>query len=83
MSLPIPTLRYDEVLELTEIIGPLFKEMTKRDLNSAESTAYGLSHLGLSSLAQLGIVSELQNDLLKSIPDLPSATLKKTAHAKK
>ena len=63
VSLPTPTLRYDEVLELTEMLGPLFKELARRDVNNAESTAYSLAHSGLSSLAQLGIVSELQKQL--------------------
>lgn len=77
VSLPIRTLRYDEVLELTEIIGPLFKEMTKRDPSNAASTAYGLAHLGLSSLAQLGIVSELQKELRASNSAVPEASNKK------
>lgn len=77
VSLPILTVRYDEVLDLTEMIGPLFKEMTKRDLNTAESTAYSLAHLGLSSLAQLGIVSELQKELRNSKAATPPASGKK------
>lgn len=77
VSLPIRTLRYDEVLELTEMIGPLFKEMTKRDPSNAASTAYGLTHLGLSSLAQLGIVSELQKELHAYNGAVPEASSKK------
>jgi hypothetical protein len=77
VSLPIPTVRYDEVLELTEMIGPLFKEMTKRDPSKAESTAYELAHLGLSSLAQLGIVSELQKELHASARPVPEASSKR------
>jgi hypothetical protein len=77
VSLPIPTIRYDEVLDLTEMIGPLFKEITKHDLNNAESTAYSLAHPGLSSLAQLGIVSQLQKELLDSSPAVRQASNKK------
>jgi len=77
VSLPIPTVRYDEVLDLTEMIGPLFKDMAKRDLNDAELTAYSLAHLGLSSLAQLGIVSELQNELRNSSATARAAKSKK------
>lgn len=79
VSLPIRTLRYDEVLDLTEMIGPLFKEMTKRDPSNAESTANGLAHLGLSSLAQLGIVSELQKELHPSNGAVPEARSKKSS----
>lgn len=77
VGLPIRTLRYDEVLDLTEMIGPLFKEMTKRDPSNAQSTAYALAHLGLSSLAQLGIVSELQKELRASNGAVPEGSSKK------
>lgn len=77
VSLPIPMVRYDEVLDLTEMIGPLFKEMARRDLRSAESTAYELSHPGLSSLAELGIVSELKKELRDSRPALRQLNSKK------
>jgi len=79
VSLPIPTVRYDEVLDLTEMVGPLFKEMARRDLKSAESTAYKLSHPGLSSLAELGIVSELKKELRDSRPALGQVSSKKPA----
>lgn len=79
VSLPIPTVRYDEVLDLTEMIGPLFKEMARRDLKSAESTAYELSHPGLSSLAELGIVSELKKELRDSRPAAHQVSIKKPA----
>lgn len=82
VSLPIRTVRYDEVLDLTEMIGPLFKDMTKRNLNSAESTAYALTHLGLSSLAELGIVSELKKELRDSRAAVREASSKKKSPLK-
>jgi hypothetical protein len=56
ISLP-STLSPDDVLDLTEMIGPLFKEIAKRDADDAQSLAFGISHHGLHSLAQLAIAS--------------------------
>jgi hypothetical protein len=62
VMLPIRTIRYDEALDLAEMIGPIFKGIAARDLAYAESTALDLGNLGLSSLAQLGIASELLSE---------------------
>jgi hypothetical protein len=54
-----------DVLDLVEMIGPVFQEMGKRDANQAQSLALGLSHPGLKSLAQLGgakgLLEEIRN----------------------
>ncbi|MFY9556677.1 MAG: hypothetical protein WAV47_18345, partial [Blastocatellia bacterium] len=49
----------DDVLDLTEMIGPFFREFAKRDPGTAQTVAYGLGHYGLYSIAQLGIVRGL------------------------
>lgn len=54
VSLPTFTL-HDEVLDLTEMIGPLFRELAQRDRDTARTVAYGFLHQGLYSIAQLGI----------------------------
>lgn len=76
VSLPVQTIRYDEALDFTEIIGPLFKAMAQRDPRDADSTALRFAHLGLSSLAELGIVSELLNELRTSNRALPERSPK-------
>ncbi|MEW6211181.1 MAG: hypothetical protein AB1631_22640 [Acidobacteriota bacterium] len=55
----------DDAMDLTEMIGPLFKDLAKRDLNAALTAAYNLSHVGLYSLAQLGIVKGLLEEAAK------------------
>jgi hypothetical protein len=50
---------HDEVLDLTEMIGPLFREMAKRDSDIAQTVAHGFADQGLYSIAQLGIVRAL------------------------
>lgn len=50
---------HTEVLELTEIIGPVFERLAKRDLNNARSVSQSFNHLGLYAIAQLGIVRAL------------------------
>ncbi|MEK6324045.1 MAG: hypothetical protein AABN33_20575 [Acidobacteriota bacterium] len=53
----VPAFRFhDEVLDLTEMIGPFFREFAKRDPDTAQTVAYGFAHQGLYSIAQLGIV---------------------------
>lgn len=56
----LPAFRHhDEVLDLTEMIGPFFKEMAKRDPDTAQTVAHGFADQGLYSIAQLGIVRAL------------------------
>lgn len=56
----LPTFRHhDEVLDLTEMIGPFFREMAKRDPEVAQTVAHGFVDQGLYSIAQLGIVRAL------------------------
>lgn len=56
----LPTFRrHDEVLDLTEMIGPFFREMAKRDPVTAQTVAHGFADQGLYSIAQLGIVRAL------------------------
>jgi hypothetical protein len=50
---------HSEVLDLTEIIGPIFERLAKRDLNNARSISESFNHLGLYTIAQLGIVRAL------------------------
>lgn len=52
----------NEAMDLTEMILPLFKDMAKRDVNSAMATAYSFSHAGLYSLAQSGIARGLMEE---------------------
>ena len=61
--LPAQTVRYDEVLDFTELIGPLFRAITRQDPDNAESMALKFAHMGLSCSAQLGITSELFDEL--------------------
>ncbi|MFY9558012.1 MAG: hypothetical protein WAV47_25160, partial [Blastocatellia bacterium] len=77
VSLPVQTIRYDEALDLTEIIGPLFKAMAQRDPSNADSTALRFAHLGLSSMAELGIVSALLNEQRASSRAVSEPTHKK------
>lgn len=56
-------LSVDENFDLTETLGPLFKEMSKRDAAKAREIAFGLSHPGLRSLAQLGIAREMVDEI--------------------
>ena len=50
---------HDDVLDLTEMIGSLFREMAKRDPNTAQTIAYGFVHQGLYSIAQLGVAKAM------------------------
>ncbi len=59
ITLSGPSFSHSEALEITELISPLFKEMTKRNADEAQAIAYGLKHQGLYSLAQLGIAKEM------------------------
>lgn len=59
-------LRPEETLDMTEIIGPVFHEMGKRDLNEALGLASGLSDRGLSLLARLGVVRTLVEEVRNS-----------------
>jgi hypothetical protein len=49
----------DEALDLTELIGPMFRELAKRDAQGAQVVAAGFTDKGLYSLAQLGIAKQL------------------------
>jgi hypothetical protein len=53
---------HDEGMDLTEMIGPLFREMVKRDPDTAMTVAYGFAHQGLYSFAQLGVIRGLLDD---------------------
>lgn len=59
ITLPSWSYSHAEALDLTELIGPLFKETAKRNADEAQAMAYGLKHQGLYSLAQLGIARQL------------------------
>lgn len=83
VSLPVRTIRYDEALDLTEMIGPVFKALAEHDAANAESVAAGLTHLGLSSLAQLSIAGELLKELRNSNSAAPETARNKTAPIKK
>jgi hypothetical protein len=60
-----PMLDIEDYFDLTETIGPLFQELSKHDADRAQTMVSGISHLGLISLAQLGIAKEM----LKEIKD--------------
>ncbi len=53
----------DEAMDLTEMIPPLFRDLAKRDLNSALTSAYNISQPGLYSLARLGIARGLMDEI--------------------
>jgi hypothetical protein len=53
---------HDEVLDLTEMIGPIFREMAKRSLDRTRMVAEGFAHQGLYSFAELGIVRGLLDE---------------------
>jgi len=55
VRLPNYSLRPDEVLDIAELIGIAFKEMAKRDIDTALLVADGLAHEGFHSLARLAI----------------------------
>lgn len=61
-------LREDDYFDVTETLGPLFRDLSKRDLQQTHSLASGLMHQGLRSLAQLGLAKGLQEDLQKTKP---------------
>ncbi|MDX2043122.1 MAG: hypothetical protein SF097_18020 [Acidobacteriota bacterium] len=56
----------EDYFEVTETLGPLFRDLSKRDLQQTQSLASALSHQGLRSLAQLGLAKGLQEDLQKA-----------------
>ncbi len=66
IRMPTHMLKPEEVLELTEIIGPIFNEMAKRDLGEAQALAFGFSNRGLGLLAQLGVVRAMLEESKKS-----------------
>jgi len=77
----VPAFRHhDEVLDLTEMIGPFFKEMAKRDPATAQTVAHGFVDQGLYSIAQLGIVRALLEKAgnPKSVVDQKQASGKST-----
>lgn len=60
------SMRPEETLDMTEIIGPAFHEIGKRDLDGALALASGLTDRGLSLLARLGVVRTLVEDVRNS-----------------
>jgi tetrahydromethanopterin S-methyltransferase subunit F len=59
-------LRPEETLDMTEVIGPAFHEMGKRDFNEALGLASGLSDQGLSLMARVGVVRTLVEEVRNS-----------------
>jgi hypothetical protein len=59
-------MRHEEVIELSELIGPVFTSLAKRDPEVARSMALDFLHQGLYSFAQLGIVRGLLGDAVKA-----------------
>jgi hypothetical protein len=53
MSMSSAMLKVSDVLDLSEMIGPAFQDLAKRDFNEAQNLALSLSHRGLSLLSQL------------------------------
>jgi hypothetical protein len=58
-----PLLGVEDALDLTEMIGPAFREMSRRDFNRSQSQALGISSPGLSLLAQLGTARGALDDV--------------------
>ncbi|MCI0391214.1 MAG: hypothetical protein MOB07_20940 [Acidobacteria bacterium] len=58
-----PMLGVDDYFDVTETVGPLFKEMSKRDVVQSQAVASGFSHRGLGFLAQLGIAREMLDEI--------------------
>lgn len=56
-------LRVDDYFDLTETIGPIFKDLSRHNFAHARELSLSLSHLGLRSLAQLGIAKGIQDEL--------------------
>jgi hypothetical protein len=56
----------EDYFELAETLGPLFRDLSKRDLQQTQSLASALTHQGLRSLAQLGLAKGLQEELQKA-----------------
>lgn len=56
----------EETLDMTEVIGPAFHEMGKRDLAEALGLASGLSDRGLSLLARLGVLKAIAEEVRNS-----------------
>ncbi len=56
----------EDYFELTETLAPLFRDLSKRDLQQTQSLASALTHQGLRSLAQLGLAKGLQEELQKA-----------------
>lgn len=59
-------LREDDYFDVTETLGPLFRDLSKRDLQRTQNIASALTHQGLRSLAQLGLAKGIQEDLQKA-----------------
>ena len=56
------SLSADDILDLTEMIGPFFEQLAKGDCENAENTASRLDHSGLRALAKLGISRALSQE---------------------
>lgn len=71
-------LREDDYFDVTETLGPLFKDLSRRDLSRSQDLAAAFLHPGLKSLAQLGIAKGIQEDLkkTKSLTGKPAPTPK-------
>lgn len=66
VRMPTVMLKPAEALEVTEIIGPLFKEIGLRNPDEAQALALRFSNRGLSLLAQLGVVRAALENSAKS-----------------
>lgn len=59
VRIPGAFMSHEEVIDLSELIGPVFTDLAKRDPESAQSLALDLAHQGLYSFAQLGVTRGL------------------------
>lgn len=65
VSLTVPTLNADEVLNLADLLSRAFKQVATRDAEAALSIALGLAHGGMYSFAQLAVAGALLEDTAK------------------
>ncbi|MFL6275761.1 MAG: hypothetical protein ACJ74G_11300 [Blastocatellia bacterium] len=68
VSLPNYSVNSTELLDLTDLLQAVFREMARRDSDAALSMAYRLSDWGLYSLARLAISRELLEKRSKFLP---------------
>jgi hypothetical protein len=53
----------DDYFDVTETIGPLFKDLSRHNFARAQELSLSFSHPGLRSLAQLGIIRGIQEEI--------------------